>query len=229
MLATLPMQYGAPGRRIWPRLDATANEKGNAFGLRKFFVEKLSERIINMKPAIRTLLATLFVPILAAPPAGHAQTKTQKTSSTGAAPSETDIQKKNVQSYIDLLRRDVRQQKAEIMGVMMLLSAADAAKFWPIYSDYDVALAKLNDQRLEIIKEYAHDYNALTDEEADRLMEKSVAFQRERSELLAATYERVKQALGGVTAARFAQIEHQLLLIIDLQIDSSLPIAGQGS
>jgi len=35
--------------------------------------------------------------------------------------------------------------------------------------------------------------------------------------------------LGGVTAARFAQIEHQLLLIIDLQIDSSLPIAGQGS
>ena len=30
---------------------------------------------------------------------------------------------------------------------MMLLSAADAAKFWPIYSDYDVALAKLNDQQ----------------------------------------------------------------------------------
>jgi hypothetical protein len=182
-----------------------------------------------MKLAIRRLLATLFVLVLASPPSGHAQTKAQKTSSTGATPPEADIQKKNVQSYIDLLRRDVRQQKAEIMGAMMLLSAADAAKFWPIYSDYDVALAKLNDQRLENIKEYAHNYNDLTDEEADRLMEKSVAYQRERSELLAATYERVKQALGGVTAARFAQIEHQLLLIIDLQIDSSLPIAGQGS
>ena len=161
-----------------------------------------------MKLAIRMLPATLFVLILASPPSGHAQTKAQETSSTGAAPSEADIQKKNVQSYIDLLRRDVRQQKAEIaeiMGVMMLLSAADAAKFWPIYSDYDMALAKLNDQRLEIIKEYAHNYNDLTDEEADRLMEKSVAFQRERSELLAATYERVKQALDGVTTARFAQ------------------------
>jgi hypothetical protein len=182
-----------------------------------------------MKLAIRILLATLFVLILASPPSGHTQTKAQKTSSTGATPPEADIQKKNVQSYIDLLRRDVRQQKAEIMGAMMLLSAADAAKFWPIYSDYDVALAKLNDQRLENIKEYAHNYNDLTDEEADRLMEKSVAYQRERSELLTATYEKVKQALGGVTAARFAQIEHQLLLIIDLQIDSSLPIAGQGS
>lgn len=182
-----------------------------------------------MKLSIRMLLATHFVLIFVSPPSGHAQTTALKPTSTAAVPSEPDTQRKNVQSYIDLLRRDVRQQKAEIMGVMMLLSATGAAKFWPIYSDYDMALAKLNDQRLENIKEYARNYNNLTDEEADRLIEKSVSFQKERADLLAATYEKVKQALGGVTAARFAQIEHQLLLIIDLQIDSSLPIAGQGS
>jgi hypothetical protein len=39
----------------------------------------------------------------------------------------------------------------------------------------------------------------------------------------------VKQALGGITAARFVQVEDQLLLIIDLQIDSSLPVVGQSS
>jgi len=44
----------------------------------------------------------------------------------------------------------VRQQKAEIMGAVMVLSADDAAKFWPIYSEYDVELTKLNDQRVEI-------------------------------------------------------------------------------
>jgi hypothetical protein len=182
-----------------------------------------------MKPSIRMFLATLFVLILGSPPSGRAQTQVQKTTHKAADPSEAETYKKNMQSYIDLLRQDVRQQKAEIMGSMMLLSATDAAKFWPIYSDYDVALAKLNDQRVENIKEYARNYNDLTDEEADRLIEKSVSFQKERADLLAATYGKVKQALGGVTAARFAQIEHQLLLIIDLQIDSSLPIAGQGS
>ena len=195
----------------------------------KFLVEKSSERIIDMKLLIRVFLAALFVFVFGAQPSSHAQTTTQKTASKAATPSEAETQKKNVQSYIDLLRKDVRQQKDEIMGSMMLLSAADAAKFWPIYSDYDVALAKLNDQRIENIKQYAHSYNDLTDEEADRLIQKSVAFQKERAELLAATYEKVKQALGGITAARFAQIEHQLLLIIDLQIDSSLPIVGQGS
>jgi hypothetical protein len=36
---------------------------------------------------------------------------------------------KNAQAHIDLLRQGVRQQKAEIMGSIMLLNAADAAKF----------------------------------------------------------------------------------------------------
>jgi hypothetical protein len=35
----------------------------------------------------------------------------------------------NVQAYIELLRSDVRHQKAEVMGSVMQLSAADAAKF----------------------------------------------------------------------------------------------------
>lgn len=161
-------------------------------------------------------------------PAGG-QTKTQKPASKAAASPEADAQEKNVQSYIDLLRRDVRQQKAEIMGAVMVLSASDAAKFWPIYTEYDMELTKLNDQRTENIKEYAHNYDQMTDDKADDLVQKSLAYQQQRAELLAKTYGRVKEALGGITAARFAQVEHQLLLIIDLQIASQLPIVGQGS
>ena len=41
----------------------------------------------------------------------------------------------------------------------MQLSAADAAKFWPIYSEYDVELTKLNDQRVANIQEYARTYS----------------------------------------------------------------------
>jgi hypothetical protein len=37
----------------------------------------------------------------------------------------------------------------------------------------------------------------------------------------------VRTALGGIQAARFIQIENQLLELIDLQIESSLPIVGQ--
>ena len=139
------------------------------------------------------------------------------------------LSRKNTQAYIDLMRRNVRQDKSEIMGSIMALNAADAAKFWPIYADYDAQLRKLNDQRVEIIKDYAQNYNDMTDQKADELMQKALAYQKQREELLITTYEKVKQALGAITAARFAQVEHQLLLIIDLQIDSALPVVGQPS
>ena len=182
-----------------------------------------------MKSLNHILLATLSmlaVMVTAAP--SQAQTKTQQVEGKSSASPQSDAGK-NVQAYIDLLRGDVRQQKAEFMGSVMLFSAQDAAKFWPIYSDYDVQLAKLNDQRIGIIKEYAQSYNQMTDAKADELIQKSLAYQKQRSELLVQTYDKVKEALGAVTAARFAMVEHQLLLIIDLQIDSSLPVVGQGS
>ena len=182
-----------------------------------------------MKPLSIVLMTVLcVVPLFGASPC-QGQTKTQGAESKPAVSPETDAQKKNLQAYIDLLREDVRQQKAEIMGSVMVLSAGDAAKFWPIYSEYDAELTKLNDQREANIKEYARTYTELTDEKADELIQKALAYQKQRAELLAKTYDRVKQALGAITAARFVQVEHQLLLLIDLKIVSALPVAEPGS
>jgi len=177
-----------------------------------------------MKSLNRILLGTLFLQCMFVPLPGRAQTNTQEPESQSAALSETDSQEKNLQAYVDLLRKDVRHQKAEIMGSVMELSADDATKFWPIYKEYDVELTKLNDQRVENIKEYSRSYSQMTDEKADELIQKSLAYQKQRGELLARTYDRVKQAVGAITAARFAQVEHQLLLIIDLQVASALPV-----
>ena len=170
--------------------------------------------------------ATVVVLAMVVSTPDGAQTKTE--SKTATSP-ELEKQEQNIQAYIDLLRHDVRQQKAEMMGAVMVLSAQDAAKFWPIYSEYDAQLTKLNGQRVENIKEYARSYEQMTDEKADDLIQKSLTYQTQRAELLAQTYDKVKQALGAVTAARFAQVEYQLLLIVDLQIASSLPIVEQGS
>jgi len=181
-----------------------------------------------MKFVNRLLPAILFVQCVLVPHPAGAQTETQKPENKAAVSAEGDAQKKNVDAYIDLLRKDVRQQKAEILGALMVLSTDDAAKFWPIYSEYDAELSKLNDQRVANIKEYAQAYDQMTDEKANDLIQQSLAYQKQRAELLAKTYDRVKQAVGAITAARFVQVEHQLLLIIDLQIASSLPVVGQG-
>jgi hypothetical protein len=122
----------------------------------------------------------------------------------------------------------VRQEKAQLLGAVLGLNASQAGKFWPIYEAYESELTKLNDLKVTNIKAYAGQYPQLPDEKADQLIKEAFDQQKQRTELLARYYEQVKQALGAATAARFVQVENQLLLIIDIQIASSLPIVGQG-
>ncbi|MGD1082721.1 MAG: hypothetical protein ABR881_30780 [Candidatus Sulfotelmatobacter sp.] len=154
------------------------------------------------------------------------QTAQGQNTQQQAEPAATDTQQKNIQEYVELLRSDVRQQKAEIMGAMMGLDIDQAAKFWPIYSAYDQELTKLNNFRLANIQEYARNSDQMTDAKADELIQNAFKYRKQRSELLAEYYGRVKESLGAIEAARFLQIEDQLLAIIDLQIESALPIVG---
>jgi len=179
-----------------------------------------------MKTRIAVCLLLLLT-LLACSSAAFAQGTAQAQNSTQVV--TTDTQEKNLQEYIDLLRSDIRQQKSQIVGAVMLLDVDQATKFWPIYAEYDAELRKLNDQRVANIKEYARNYDNMTDAKADELIQKAMNYRKQRAELLAKYYVRVKEALGAVEAARFVQIEDQLLMIIDLQISSSLPIVEQGS
>jgi len=169
----------------------------------------------------------LLLTLLARSSVAFAQGAAQPQNSTQVA--TTDTQEKNLQEYIDLLRSDVRQQKSQIVGAVMLLDVDQATKFWPIYAEYDAELTKLNNQRVANIREYATNYDHMTDAEADGMIQKAMSYRKQRAELLAKYYGRVKDALGAFEAARFVQIEDQLLMIIDLQISSSLPIVEQGS
>jgi hypothetical protein len=160
---------------------------------------------------------------------GASPQKAPGTKAPAAQPPASEAQKKNMDEYIALMRTNVRQQKTEIMGAVMQLDVDDSAKFWPIYSEYNAELTKVNSMRIQNIQDYAQNYAQMTDQKADELIQTALNYQKQRAELLAKYYDRMKQALGATTAARFLQVENQLLLIIDLQIDSSLPIVGQGS
>jgi len=172
-------------------------------------------------------LSVLIVSCLLARVQAKSQPRPQSTQEQSAQSAPADAKEKNIQEYITLMRSNVRDEKSQIMGAVVQLSIDDAAKFWPIYSQYDAELTKLNNLRVENIQDYAKNYSQMTDAKADELIQRSLDYQKQRGELLAKYYQVMKQSLGAITAARFLQVEHQLLLIIDLQIASSLPIVEE--
>jgi hypothetical protein len=107
---------------------------------------------------------------------------------------------------------------------MMGFTESEDAAFWPVYREYDVELSKLGDERVRLIEEYASHYEQMTDAAADKIALKALEIEGRRHELKAKYYDRMKKVLPAKTAARFLQVENQLLMLIDLQIASSLPV-----
>lgn len=130
----------------------------------------------------------------------------------------------NLTAYAELLRSDVRTQKVAIITEVMGFTEAEDAAFWPIYREYDAEMSKLGDERVALISEYAKNYGSMTDAAADQLATKSIDLESRRRAAEARCYESVKKALSATTALRFLQVEHQLQLLIDLQISAALPL-----
>jgi sulfite reductase alpha subunit-like flavoprotein len=141
-----------------------------------------------------------------------------------ALASKSQTQDDNLRADIELLRSDVRANAAKIITVMMQLDDKDAAVFWPIYRDYESELSKLYDEKVAGIMDYADHYLQMTDAKADDLATRALQWEDQRTDLKKKYYERFKKALSPITAARFLQIENQILMLVDLQVASSLPI-----
>ena len=142
-----------------------------------------------------------------------------------AAPAAAaDTRSLNLTAYAELLRSDVRAEKVAILTEVMAFTEAEDKAFWPIHREYESELAALGDERVALIAEYAKNYETLTDTVAQSLATRAIDLEAKRQAVKAKYYERFAQALSPRTALRFLQVEHQLQLLIDLQISAALPI-----
>jgi hypothetical protein len=162
----------------------------------------------------RRTIVTSFM-LLAGAGIGYAQS---------SQPAAKDTETLNLTAYAELLRSDVRAQKVAIITEVMEFTEAEDAAFWPIYREYDLEMAKLGDQRVALIAEYADNYAKLTDAVAEKLAAKALDLEAQRQAVKAKCFQRVRAAMSPRTALRFLQVEHQLQLLIDLQISAALPI-----
>jgi hypothetical protein len=139
---------------------------------------------------------------------------------TGAV---AQAQQPNTDSYIESLRADLHADKVAIITKAMNFNDKDAAVFWPIYKKYSYDLSKLDDQRVQLIKEYAQDFNTLTDAQAKDMAERLFKYQSARIDLKKKYFKEFNKALPAVTVVKFFQLDNRLDLLVDVALASQLP------
>ena len=133
-------------------------------------------------------------------------------------------QDRQINAYIEMMRKDLRAAKQTIVDQAMGLEAGDKAKFWAVYDKYQGEVKALWDQRLANIKKYADNYEMMTDTIADEIALKAMDIDSQRAAMRKKYYQQMKTALGARVAARFLQTEAMLDHLIDLQIGAELPL-----
>ena len=128
------------------------------------------------------------------------------------------------ESYLELMRSDLRTQKTAVITAVMNFSDAEGKTFWPIYREYELELGKLTDGQVDLLKAYAASYDKMDDAKAKDLATRWFKFQDDRMALRKKYFKKVESAMSASTAARFLQIENQIGLLIDLQIAQELPL-----
>ena len=130
----------------------------------------------------------------------------------------------NQETYLELLKSDLKTQKVAVVTEAMAMTDAQSAIFWPIYRKYDAELTTLNDTRLAVIKDYAANFESMTPAKADELTNKTFAFFENRLKLQKKYYKEFSKALGPVLAAKYMQIERSVNTVFDFQIMSQIPL-----
>lgn len=132
------------------------------------------------------------------------------------------------EQYLELLRQDVRTEKVAILTEAMNFTDAEGEAFWPIYREYDLENSKLYDGLIVLIKDYAANYESMTEEKAKELVKASFKFQDDELKLRKKYHGKFEKALSAIRAAQFSQIENRISLLIRLQISAQLPIMMEG-
>jgi recombinational DNA repair ATPase RecF len=85
----------------------------------------------------------------------------------------------------------------------------------------------LNDKRVEVIKDYAANFEKITEKKADELVKRSFSFRKQRNALLEKYYAKIAKVTSKVVAARFLQMESVLQGAGDVAIGSEIPLMAK--
>jgi hypothetical protein len=162
----------------------------------------------------RSIAAGLLIALALVLTAGSALAQTGQAASASAS---TD-------AAIEQLRKDTRAEVTDIIAGTMEFSADEAAKFWPLYKQYETARKAVGDEKVALIKDYAANYQAMTDQKAGELLGRLIAVEDKDTAAKRQFIQQLQKVLPPKKVAAYYQVDNRIKLLADLNLASQIPI-----
>lgn len=128
---------------------------------------------------------------------------------------------------LELLRKDLRSQKKQLIASNLKLTDTEATEFWPVYDQYTAELMKINDKKFGLIQEYADHWGTMTDEKALSYAREWLDVDTAITQLRSKYVPLVSQVLPGRKTATFFQLDRRISMLVDIQLASQIPLVQE--
>jgi hypothetical protein len=128
---------------------------------------------------------------------------------------------------VDLMQAAFGMDKKALVADFVKPSAAQKEAFWKLYDEYETQRKVLGKQRIQLLNQYAEQYQTMTSEQADAWTKKVIDLQKKTDNLIATYYTKVKAISDGIVATQFYQIECYVLAGIRAEVLQNIPFIEQ--
>jgi hypothetical protein len=139
----------------------------------------------------------------------------QESSSRGAVISTHDV---------ELLRKDLRAKRKQLIAENLKLTDAEGERFWPMYDQYIKELIAINDKKFALIQNYADTYGKMTNDDALLFIRQWPDVDIASTQLRQKYVPMVSKVLDGKKTATFFQLDRRIAMMLELQVASQIPL-----
>jgi len=131
-------------------------------------------------------------------------------------------------SELDLMQSVFGLEKLQVVAAYVKPGAEHKDAFIQLYDEYEVKRKEFGKERIALIKEYAEEWDGMTNEQADAWMGKVLTLSTKRDKLIRTYYGKVKKATNAKIATQFYQVEVYILTEIRSAIFETIPFLDEG-
>ena len=119
----------------------------------------------------------------------------------------------------------IQADKKAIVAKSMDLTPDEAARFWPLYDEFQRELAVPQNAITRALLDYIAAGHSLTDANAKRITEETLAARKELARLQGRHFRRLLKVLPAHKAARYVQIENTIQAVVAFEGARAVPLA----
>jgi hypothetical protein len=124
---------------------------------------------------------------------------------------------------VDLMQAAFGMDKKAVVMEFVHPSETQKDAFWKLYDEYETQRKTFGKQRIELLEQYAKQYENMTSEQADAWSKKVIDLQGKTDKLIVSYYGKIRKISDGIVATQFYQIENYILAGIRAQILDEIP------